>query len=235
LVLRPLDVLWRGRDADVIARVGSAYEHDNWDMEAWRAASCRVGATATAMLNAGVVVFQNHAHRRIHSSWPRLISQFLSGELPAPFTDSRMPEQWALALAIGSANLHTSLLDATDHSYAWTNEGSDETVVLHTGRRLFDDCATAFGIDASPISPVRGRTEDQVQISKGLERTIVGLNRQVARLEHEIGGIKASRTYALGSMFASLSRTARAMLRFDVRDIARELRAGWRSLKKVSG
>jgi hypothetical protein len=76
------------------------------------------------------------------------------------------------------------------------------------------------------------RTDDQVQISKGLERTIVALNRQVAQLECEIGSIKASRTYAVGSMLASMSRTARAMPRFDVHAVARELRTAWRTLRR---
>src|SRR5579859_5278176 len=110
VILRPLDLLWKERDADLLARVGVAYECPRWDSRVWQETFRRVGASHVPMFNAGVLVFQNHAHRRIYADWLRSVRDYLAGELLPPLrthatlTDKNpLTEQWGLALAVGMA------------------------------------------------------------------------------------------------------------------------------------
>ena len=85
------------------------------------------------MFNTGLVVFQHDAHRRLRELWERFTWAYLRGEETAPWNDWRIPQQHALSLAVGVANVPYSLLSAREHAFGWTNESYDDAVVFHTG------------------------------------------------------------------------------------------------------
>jgi len=154
MIQRPLHLLWEGKNADLIARVGTAYDAAGWSSEVWKETFESAGTSSVPMLNAGLLVFQNHAHTRIHNEWLRYIQKYLSHELTPPCDDVRMPEQWALALAVGSTKLSYSLMSAADHACAWAGDSCDACVVFHTGNELYDDYKTKMGHEAEPLGLV---------------------------------------------------------------------------------
>jgi hypothetical protein len=96
------------------------------------------------MFNAGVLVFQNYSHVRIQHSWRALLLRFLRRALPFPSNDSRMLEQWSLAMAIAYDHLSYAELGADAHAFAWLDDDRSRCIVLHYGNHLWRP---------SPINP----------------------------------------------------------------------------------
>ncbi len=151
LILRPLDLVWQGQDADILARVGKAYENPCWNQRIWEETFDSVNSRVVPMYNAGFLVFQNQAQVRIHGYWKEFIQNYLSQQWRAPWKDSRMYEQWALALAVGKARLRHSELGARHHAYGWVNEPAEEAVVFHTGSNNFARYVWEFKGNVAPL------------------------------------------------------------------------------------
>jgi SAM-dependent methyltransferase len=145
LVLKPLQRLYEGTSADLLARPGSASALPGWDEQSWQSTfrKLRLGPPVP-MLNAGVLVFQNGAHARIQPHWADYIEQYRQGNLPHPSNDLRMFEQWSLSLAVSKSGLEVMTLSENEHAFGWRADCADEAVVFHTGGRLFDRLTTPF-------------------------------------------------------------------------------------------
>lgn len=240
VILRPLDLLWHGRDADLLARIGGAYGLSDWDSQLWRDTFRRVGASEVPMFNAGVLVFQNHAHHRIHADWLGCVTRYLAGELLPPFRDPRMAEQWALALAVGLANLRYTLLEPFEHSYAWRGDPHSEAVVFHTGSALFDKCFGEPDLQSVPL-PLAGLQErDSARIDAGLQEAIESVNsklhdydvkNELARLQR----LESSSAMAAGNLLVSLVKIASAISRLDLASVSEHSRIFLRSIRRLTG
>jgi hypothetical protein len=163
MVQRPLHLLWDGRQEDFLARVGTAYEGSLWNKDVWNRTADAVGAPLVPMFNAGVLVFQNGAHRKIQQDWSAYIQKYLDGDLTPPYDDPRMPEQWGLALAIGHQNIQYSKLSRAEHAFGWVGEDYEATVVFHTGTEKYERYRHEMGFDAEPI-PLRGGGNGHVAV-----------------------------------------------------------------------
>lgn len=139
LVLRPLDEVFRGVDADFIARPASAYHGRQWNRRAWEELFAKLDAPPVPYFNAGFFVFQNGSHRRIGGVWPDYVRRGMERELfdPTTFHDPRNVEQIALSLAVGSARLSYAEMGARAHAYGWNAEPHADAVVFHTGNPPF--------------------------------------------------------------------------------------------------
>jgi len=138
LVFSPIDRVWTGRGADVLARVASAYDTPEWNRDAWREACSRFGDHVVPMYNGGFVIFQNGAHRRAGPDWKRAMELYRSRELVAPF-DERMSDQYGLSLAMLAGRMSCDEMGRRHHTFGWLDpDVSRETVVFHTANPLFD-------------------------------------------------------------------------------------------------
>lgn len=133
IVLRPLEVLWQGENADFLARPGSSMLLPAWDREVWQNLFQEIDRDSVPMFNAGVLVFQNQAHLRLRESWSASLQRFLSGELPWPYPDGRMFEQWSLSMAIAQQGIPFAELGPREHAFGWCMEPADGAVVFHYG------------------------------------------------------------------------------------------------------
>jgi hypothetical protein len=133
VVLRSLDLLWQGSTADFLARPGSAMALPAWNHEVWHKLFRKIDRNPIPMFNAGVLVFQNKLHLRLKDSWRALLLGFLNFELPWPYPDGRMFEQWSLAMAIAQVGVPFAKLDSKGHAFGWCMEPADEAVVFHSG------------------------------------------------------------------------------------------------------
>jgi hypothetical protein len=231
LILRPLDILWQGRDVDFLARVGTAYEDHDWKRELWQETLRRVGPSEVPMFNAGVLIFQNSAHRRIQAAWLNFVTRYLTGELAPPFPDTRMPEQWGLALAVGSVKLRYSLLQPTDHTYGWIGEPYSDAVVFHTGNPLFEKYAFKMGVAAAPLTLLASRHENGARVHALLQKSVTALTDRVCDLEQELASLKTSTTFSVGNLLVSILRVALALCRFDFQTIRQQ----WRVIRHSLG
>jgi SAM-dependent methyltransferase len=214
-VLRPLDLLWDGRHADFLGRVGTAYEAPGWDEAAWAAARGAAGAAAMVMWNAGVLVFQNGAHLRIRQAWETFTRQYLDGHLPHPWLDPRMPEQWGLALALAASRVSCARLGAGDHAFGWQDEPFEEAVVLHTGIGHYARYALALGPDAAALA---------VEGAGGGERPADPTGARSALPVPQGAAQGASRTPALRQLAVASARLLLALGRLDQRNVAEQWR-----------
>src|SRR5262249_17959522 len=151
-VLRPLDLLWNEHPSDFLGRVGTAYGEAGWDTTAWNLALASVGGEDTPMYNCGLLVFQNRAHRRIEEEWVKQIWKYLHAELPPPWKDERMAEQWAFALALAAGNVSQVALGPVHHAFGWVDDPWSEAVVLHTGIGDYARYQHELGADAAPLA-----------------------------------------------------------------------------------
>jgi hypothetical protein len=133
IVLKPLNELWAGKDADVLARVGTAFELRKWRHDIWEETFRRHGSDPVPMFNTGLVVFQHRSQRKLRELWERFTWAYLRGEETAPWNDWRIPQQFALSLAVGVSDVDYSLLGPREHAFGWTNESYEDAVVFHTG------------------------------------------------------------------------------------------------------
>jgi hypothetical protein len=247
IVQRPLDLLWQDRDADLLGRAGAAYEYASWKPEWWRELFRRMETPEAPMLNAGLLVFQNHAHRRIRSEWPAFVTWYLAQEFPPPFRARQLGDQMALALATGRARLRYAALGPSEHAYGWRGEPHDEAVVVHTGHDCFDTCAGELGLQSPPVSLLRLRGGDGAGVQPDARRLIEDLNAGLYELQNELTRvqglrrdeqarlreIETSRALAAGNLLASLARMTRAAARLDGPRLARQARLLSRSFDRL--
>jgi hypothetical protein len=235
LILRPLDLLWQERDADFLARVGSAYNGTTWARDVWEATSRGVGASDVPMFNTGVMVFQNGSHRRIENAWSQYIARYRAGDIAYPYNDSRLPEQWALALAVGSMKLSYYLLNPMDHGFAWNDEFDSELpIVFHTGNDLFFEYVFKVGIDATNAASCSVGDEYDRIIAAGSQKMLECLCGRVGRLERELRQIKSSRSFVTGAALASTFRFIAAVCQRNPAELSRTRRASAQSLRRMA-
>lgn len=155
LVFSPLDRVWNGRSAQVIARVAAAYDSSNWNAELWRETCSRFGMGIVPMFNTGFIVFQDGAHRRVRQVWQQAIELYRNKVLRPPLEkarrppfDERMCDQYGLPLALLAEHISYDTMTPREHTYGWREHtvGAD-TVVFHTTNSLFDKYAARFGIE----------------------------------------------------------------------------------------
>ncbi|HEY8021259.1 MAG TPA: hypothetical protein VIH93_09165, partial [Thermoanaerobaculia bacterium] len=218
-VLRPLDLLWDGQRADFLARVGTSYGGAGWDAAAWDLALASLGGAHTPMYNCGLLVFQHRAHRRIREDWGKLIGKYLDAELPPPWQDERMPEQWALALALAAGKVPQVALGPGHHAYGWAGDPWSEAVVLHTGTEHYARYQRELGSDAAALSvdPADDLADDGELRARAL------------LLERELATLQGSRALALGRVFVGAARLMGSLLRLD----AHGARDRWRALRSA--
>lgn len=139
-VLNSIDRVWEMSEADVMARVATAYEDPRWDRVTWNATFAKHAAAPVPMFNAGMLLFSNGAHRRIKEAWRESICRYLRRELELPWADNRMPDQFGLSLGIALSKLSTFELGPREHVFGWARERHDQdSVVLHTGAGRFKE------------------------------------------------------------------------------------------------
>jgi hypothetical protein len=148
LILKRLDPLWENRSADFLGRVASGYGAPTWDPGVWRETSDDSGSPVLPMYNAGVLIFQNGSHRRIGPAWDRGIRKYLTGAYRLPYPDARMPEQFALSLALGATGLSRLDLGPAEHGFGGVAPPDLDPlpVVFHTGNKKFDAWARKLGV-----------------------------------------------------------------------------------------
>jgi SAM-dependent methyltransferase len=211
-VLRPLDLLWEGERADFLARVGTSYGEAGWDRAAWDLALAAAGGAETPMYNCGLLVFQNQAHRRIREDWEKQIWRYLRAELPRPWPDERMPEQWALAFALAAGTVSQAALGPGQHAFGWAGDPWSRAVVLHTGIGDYARYRDELGPDAAPLADAGDGSE---------------LPARAFLLERELTALEASRTLALGRLAVGVARLLVSLLRLDTG----EARNHWRTVR----
>lgn len=149
IVLRPLELLWSGWCHDFRARIANATYGPRWKHDVWLETFRHLGARPLPMFNAGVLLFQNGAHRKIAEEWRSLIAKYQDGLIAEPLEINRhQSEQWALALATSLASLSISMMGPNEHTYGWLDEPLGDTIVLHTsaGGDRFEQYLTQQGI-----------------------------------------------------------------------------------------
>jgi hypothetical protein len=155
LVLRPIDSIWRRSRADVIGRPTSRVFEPTWSRSLWNDVQRSVGGSDDyPYFNAGCMVFQNGAHRKLAKTWPDLISSLGRG-IPVyagALHESRNAEQLALSLAIGVHRLSYSLMTPDDHTYLWCGEDYRNSTVLHTSGGRFLGFANSVGLSVDAAS-----------------------------------------------------------------------------------
>jgi len=223
LILRPLELLWAGKPCDFLARVGMAYEQAGWDRSAWAAAFAELGRDEIPMFNAGVLVFQNHAHLRIRQEWERCTRMYLEGRLQPPCGDRRMPEQWALSLALAGTGLSTGRLGPHEHCYGFADEPFEHAIVLHAGNQQLPRYAAALGPDAAPLAAAGAHDSATPAVASTVPPAHDELAARVALLEQELAALRASRKLALGRLTVAATRFTLALARFD----RRRMREHW--------
>lgn len=227
VILRPLELLWDGKPFDFLARIGMVYGQPSWNQGAWEAAFAALGRRELPMFNAGVLVFQNRAHRRILEDWESCVRKYLDGRLQPPCGDSRMPEQWALSLAVAGAGLSQARLGPSDHCYGFAGEPIAHSIVLHTGHQQLPKYATLLGADAAPLDAAVPLTAVAVPEAARADELIRDeLAGRIALLERELEALKGSKTLALGRFIAAAGRLVLALFRLDRRRAFGE----WRDL-----
>jgi len=215
-VLRPLDLLWDGQRADFLGRVGTAYGEVGWDRTAWSRALASFGGADTPMYNCGLLVFQNQAHRRIREDWEKKIEMYLRAELPPPWKDERMPEQWALALALAAGNVSQVALGPDHHAFGWADDPWSQAVVLHTGMEHYARYQRELGSDAAALADERADESE--------------LRTRALLLERELVALQASRALALGRLAVGMVRLMGSLVRLDVHDARNQ----WRALRSAT-
>jgi hypothetical protein len=157
LVLRSLGTLWKNRGASFLARRGSAMARSTWNQPVWHELFAGAGTKEIPMFNAGVLVFQGGSHARLKGRWKALLLRFLAGDLPAPYHDRRMMEQWSLALAVAQEGISFGELGPESHAFGWQADSAVGATVFHYGHRHFDELAALFPGDSSP-APESGQS-----------------------------------------------------------------------------
>lgn len=145
IVRAPLDDVWSDDGADFLARPALACMLPEWREDIWRATFSTVRASRLPMYNAGFLVFQRGAHRRIRDSWIEGIRAYLAQRFELPFPDIRTPEQLALSLAVSRCGLEVGELTPRQHVFGW-QKGADLTgALIHTGNSSFEVLAEKLG------------------------------------------------------------------------------------------
>ena len=146
LVLKPLDQVWKGINADFIGRVESVCSKPQWNQQSWLALLQKLNAVETPYFNSGFVIFQNGSHRNLFQSWYTLTKQGQNKELfdsaKIHNNNPRMAEQIALSLAIGCARLSWHKIGNKEHAYGWRLEPYTDSIVLHTGNWKYYEIAS---------------------------------------------------------------------------------------------
>jgi hypothetical protein len=143
VVLGPLEMLWRGVNADFFARPGSSMTLPAWKREVWHNLFREIDRDPIPMFNTGVLVFKNGAHLRVRASWRASLLRFLDAELPWPYPDGRQFEQWSLAMALAQEQIPFAELRSKDHAFGWCMEPVEGTVVFHYGNCVPYVCASS--------------------------------------------------------------------------------------------
>lgn len=145
IVRAPLDEVWQGDGADFLARPALACTLPEWREDIWRATFSAMRASRLPMYNAGFLVFQRGAHRRIRAAWVEGIRAYLARRFALPFPDVRTPEQLALSLAVSRCGLEVGELTPRQHVFGW-EKGADLTgALVHTGNSGFEGLAERLG------------------------------------------------------------------------------------------
>jgi hypothetical protein len=234
-ILRPLDILWQGKDTDFLGRPDALYTLPAWSHKVWNETLQRVGAANNVpMFNTGVMIFQNHSQRRIETAWSSFMSSYLKGEMPIAFSgDIRLAEQLGLALAVGTNNLRFSLLERTDHAFGWRDESYSDAVVFHTANQPFVEFVNVLGRDHPPLPlhDASKRIGASIQPSAESDKTIAILTERVRRLRQEVVRYKNSRAFAIGNLVVSNLNLIRGVLRLNKRICVRS----WKEMRESIG
>lgn len=130
VVKKPLHPIWLNERASFMARPGSSYENPDWNREVWNRSFEK---RPYPMFNAGFMIFQNNAHSLIGKTWEQMVWKYLRGEIPAPWPDPRMLEQFALSHALSEHDVAFKSLTPREHCFGWEESLQKETLLFHTG------------------------------------------------------------------------------------------------------
>ncbi len=124
VVLDPVNSLWEGRSADVIARIATSYERPDFPESLWRKALSLVEAPPTPYFNTGVFVLQNGVHRELRGVWRAACRTLRDRYEPTrsyPAVGRRFAEQVSFSAAVSRLELsHTRMDGNTEHATGWT-------------------------------------------------------------------------------------------------------------------
>ena len=138
-----IEKLFVGHSHKFSARLSWTYQNtnhwfSNYEIN-WQKNLSIIGSKRVPVFNSGVLIFKEGAHQMLYGAWVQNITRFHQGELLSVYGGERLYEQIALSLSIGLLSVPYCLLSPREHSYAWNDELSDETVVLHTTSKWYDD------------------------------------------------------------------------------------------------
>ena len=104
-----------------------------WNAATWGNLFDKIGSKPAPMFNSLVLVFRDMAQFSIRASWRDLLKRFLSGEVPWPYPDGRLFEQWSLAMAIAKEAISYGELGPKEHAFGWCTDSADGATIFHYG------------------------------------------------------------------------------------------------------
>lgn len=140
VVLAPLNSLWEGRSADVIARIATSYERSDFPESLWRRALSLVEAPPTPYFNTGVLVLQNGVQRELRGAWRAACRTLWARYEPTtsyPALGRRFAEQMSFSAAVSRLELSHHEMDGNaEHATGWSFpvqdvEPDDPPVIYH--------------------------------------------------------------------------------------------------------
>ena len=143
VVLRDINKIFSAEGhIDVMARLSWTYQSSEWErlyQALWQDNLSKVGLPFnTPVLNTGVIVFRRYAHVRIFDLWKDINLRFKLGYLKPVYGGQRLSEQLAFSMAVSLAQMNLKLLSPREHTFAWSEEINDETIVYHTTSKWYD-------------------------------------------------------------------------------------------------
>jgi hypothetical protein len=145
VVLRPLNSIWENRTEQFLARPERPVSLHPWGIcrpdctcgswkpKVWRQLFEIIQVEEIPLFNAGLLIFQRSSHVQIRDSWSALLRSFLRRALPFPSRDTRMLEQWSLAMAVANERLSFAELGPETHAFGWMEEDATKCAVFHFG------------------------------------------------------------------------------------------------------
>jgi hypothetical protein len=137
IILKPLDGLVEGREADVGGRESTYVHWRTWNPVSWDRLLRDHGAkVAFPYLSTGVIVFRHGIPGSLDRTWMEITRKLRKTRLPDLDTRVRA-NQLAFSIACGVEGLSHDLLTPAEHAYGWCREPAESATVFHAGTIRF--------------------------------------------------------------------------------------------------
>lgn len=135
-ILGDIESVFSISNTDVSARLSYRYSK-NWEEKydlIWKANNAKLNIEQADIINSGVVVFRNYAHKKLFNAWVDTIRKFYNKELSEVYSGEWMFEQISLSMSIAKLGLKLDILDKNFHTFGWDDEefNNREAIIIHT-------------------------------------------------------------------------------------------------------